>query len=205
VKTLPCGHISHSQNEEGRWASTEFKAETQRQKALCDDLVEQLKNKGSLAPGPYPPYPYTNETVRIYEVKQHFSRLKRSLPRRTYLLQVSIYEQALHKFFDLPPCRRDQSPPILPSKVKDLLQPSDLLTPRTGGRSPSQTIRQRNARIAELVRQRMRHQVICRSLDDEKWSVPQSWKLQEIHTWKQAYKLNRPSVHSLISKIATKR
>jgi len=202
---LPCGHISHSQSDELKWASVEFEAETRRQTALCNNIVATLKKKGRLSPGPYPPFPDTYETRRVYAVKQHFSRLKTHLQRQPYLQQVAIYERAIHNYLALPPCRQDQGPPLLPSKVNDLQKLSDLPTPHTGGRPPSQTIRQRDAHIAELVQQGLRHQVICRYLDDEKWSVPQSWKLDGIHTWKQAYKLNRQSVHSLMSKIATKR
>ncbi len=204
MEQLPCGHISHSQDEEQRWASPEFEAETQRRKGLLQTLVTELKKKGRLDPGPYPPYPDTYETRRIYEVKQHFAYLKKRLPRPKYLKQIAIYQRSFRDFLAQPPCRRDQGVPLLPSKIPGLLQPSEIPTPRTGGLRPSQAIRQRNARITELVREGNSNQAICATLDREKCSVSSNWRKQSIQTWRQAYRHKRDSVHSLISKIATK-
>jgi len=54
---LPCGHISHSADEERRWASSEFASETKRQKGVATKLVAELKRRGPITLGPYPPIP----------------------------------------------------------------------------------------------------------------------------------------------------
>lgn len=205
MELLPCGHISHSPDEERNWASPGFKAESDRQKALCQTLITELKKRGKLVLGTYPPVPHTYETVHIYEAKQHFALLKRRLPRPNYLEQVTIYEQALRDYFGLPPCRRVQTLPLLPAKIPRLLQASDLPTPRTGGRQPSRTIQERNARITELVKAKSTHLVICRTLDRENWPIPPSWRRDGIQTWRQAYNQRPELLHPLISKAYTRK
>lgn len=203
---LPCGHYPHRPEDEQRWTSPVFKAETQRQRELFQRLIEKLKRKGKLDPGPYPPYPSTYETGRIYEVKQHFALLKRRLSRSAYLEQVARYEQALRDFLTLPPCRREnRAIPLLPSRILGLLQPADLPTPRTGVRRPSKAIRNRNARIAELKQTGTNYRVICEFLDEDKFPVPPSWRRKDYQTWKQACKNIPGLVQALFSKITTKR
>lgn len=205
MELLPCGHYQHSEAEEKGWASTEFQKAVERQKTLCKTLFDALKKKGKLNLGPYPPVPFSYETQHIYETKQHFGLLRKRLPRPEYLEQVEVYERAHRDCFDLPPCRRGKTVPLLPSTIPGLLKPSDLPTPRTGGRHPSQSIQQRNSRIAELVKAGNSHLNICLTLDGEKYSVPGSWRNHGFQTWRQAYRQNPDLVHSLISKASTKK
>lgn len=202
---LPCGHTQHSEAEERRWASTEFQRGTDRQKTLCRTLFDELKKKGKLNLGPYPPVPNSYETQHIYETKQHFGLLRKRLPRPEYLKQVDVYERAHRDYFELPPCRQGKTLPLLPATIRDLLKPSDFSTPRTGGRHPSQNVQQRNSRIAELVKGGDSHLNICLAMDKERWSVPPSWRELSIQTWRQAYKQKADLVHSLISKISTRK
>jgi hypothetical protein len=207
---LPCGHISHSESEERYWASPEFEALVKRQKKLCEGLFHELKKTGKLNLGPFPPVPYTYETLRIYETKQHFDLLKKRLPRPKYLKQVAVYERAHRAHFNLPPCQRGgglsgETLPLIPAQVPGLLQPSDLPTPRTGGRRPSRGVLERNARIAELKRAGQSHRQICSILDQEHYAVPASWRKQGVQTWRQGYARIQDRVHSLISKASTKK
>src|SRR5207247_4636780 len=134
---LPCGHISHSEAEEQRWISLAFDAETQRQRALCEKLLDDLRKK-KVDPGPYRPYPNTYEGQRIYDIRQHFALLQRRLRQEKYLAQVEHYERALNEILAQPPCRRDLvGVPLVPSRVPGILRQADLATPRTGGRRQS--------------------------------------------------------------------
>jgi len=205
MELLPCGHNQHSEAEERRWASTEFQKETERRKTLCKTLFDELKKKGKLNLGPYPPIPHSYENAHIYETKQHFDQLKKRLLRPEYLKQVAVYERAHRGYFDLPSCRRVKTLPLLPATISNLLKPSDLPTPRTGGRHPSQTIQQRDSRIAELVKAQSTHRHICLTLDAEKCPVPPQWRKDNIQTWRQAYQWVRNRAHSLISKASTKK
>ena len=203
---LPCGvHTSHSAVEEKRWASPKFQEETQRQAALSTKLVNELKKKGRVNPGQFPPFPYTYENLRIYEVKQHFSFLKKRLQRQDYLKQVEIYEKAWSDYLLRPPCRRLSDLPLIPSQVPHLTPVGGLTTPRTGGRHVSRTVQDRNFRIAELVKVNNTHLNICLTLDKEKWAVPLNWRKNSAQTWRKAYKDMSGSVHSLISKAATRK
>lgn len=202
--TLPCGHLSHSQNEEQRWASPEFQAETRRWKHLLRTLDAQLRDRTRLNPGPYPPWPDTYENRRIYEVKQHFDRLKRRVSPREYFNQVSLWEQANREFLDQPPCLRDRGFPLIPAQVPDLLKPTNLTVPRTGGRRRSRKIQERNVRIAELRKAGNDASAICRLLDAKGWAVPDNWRREGVATWRQAYRRKTDHVHKLFSTIAPK-
>ncbi len=201
-KLLPCGHISHHEQNEKRWASAEFLAKTQESRDLARKIIADLK-KGSLRPAPYPD---TMQNDIINALKAHFSRLKKQLSPSAYLEQVAIYEKALSDLLSLPACRRDNRGfPLDYTEVVELIQRPDLLTPRTGGRQPMPTVQQRNARIAELVKAGNTHLNVCLTLNKEKYSVPSPWRGEGILTWKQAYAQKGGSVHSLISKVATKK
>jgi hypothetical protein len=174
---------------------------TQERRDLARKIVADLR-QGRLTPAPYPD---TMQNDRINALKIHFRRLKRQLSRSEYFEQVAIYEKALNDLLSLPPCRRDRSFPLDYTEVKEIIQRPDLLTPRTGGRPPQRSVQERNARIAELVKAKNSHLNICLTLDKEKYSIPATWRKDGINTWRQAYLRNRNSVHSLISKAATKK
>ncbi len=208
MEHLPCGHTSHSDAEERRWASAEFAAETERQAELCRKLVAYLNRKGPISPGPFPPVPDSYEARRIYEAKRYFAAVRHRLRRQAYLREVSRYVQAIDDFFALPPCQRDlKGVPLLPAQVPGLLRLEEVGTPRTGGRRPSQGVRDRNARIAEVKAAGTVHRTICTILDQEKWAVPPAWRKDDVRTWRQAYQRprTRARIHSMFSKIATKR
>ncbi len=193
---LPCGCQGHSSEETVQYYAS-----------WVDPLIAKLRKKGPLDPGPYPPYPPSNENKQSYMIKQYFSIIKRRLPQNRYLYYVDLWTQANRGILQ-DPCqfsRHASLLPLIPMSVPGLPHTNDLLTPRPGGRRKSPLDQKRDALIQELKQQGLDDRSTCKTLHQRHIPFPDSWKQQGATTWEEAYVKLKSRVQTFLSKRGTKR